>query len=156
MGIIFAKSKVCNHLLFNVRIFIFFFVILFSYINDAVPAIFVVLLFFVIPADPMHLKSSAMLLDWKTTQERVSWGIILLLGGGFAMALGCEESGLSLWIGNKLANLSTLPQPLITIIMCAITLVMTEMTSNTATCTILLPVIKQMVSHQLCMFGFQF
>ncbi|KAI2808682.1 hypothetical protein BLOT_006627 [Blomia tropicalis] len=117
-----------------------------NYINDAVPAIFVVLLFFVIPADPMHLKSSAMLLDWKTTQERVSWGIILLLGGGFAMALGCEESGLSLWIGNKLANLSTLPQPLITIIMCAITLVMTEMTSNTATCTILLPVIKQMAT----------
>ena len=110
------------------------------------PAIFVVVLFFLIPADPKHLKSSPMLLDWKTTVERVSWGVILLLGGGFAMAKGCEESGLSVWIGNKLATLSNLPKPLITVIMCCITLVMTELTSNTATCTILLPVIKQMVS----------
>lgn len=110
------------------------------------PAIFVVLMFFLIPADPKHLKSSPMLLDWKSTVERVSWGVILLLGGGFAMAKGCEESGLSVWIGNKLAAFSTLQQPLITVIMCSITLVLTELTSNTATCTILLPVVKQMVS----------
>ena len=62
------------------------------------------------------------------------------------MAKGCERSGLSVAIGNRLATLSSLPQPLITVIMCAITLVMTELTSNTATCTILLPVIKTMVS----------
>ncbi len=110
------------------------------------PAILVVVLFFLIPAEPSNLKTSPMLLDWKSTQERVSWGVILLLGGGFAMAKGCERSGLSVAIGNRLATLSSLPQPLITVIMCAITLVMTELTSNTATCTILLPVIKTMVS----------
>ena len=119
-----------------------------SIINDSVPAIFVVLLFFLIPADPQHLKSSPMLLDWKTTQERVSWGVIMLLGGGFAMAKGCEESGLSMWIGTKLAGLSNLPLALITVIVCTMALVMTELLSNTATATIILPVVRQMVSTQ--------
>jgi sodium-dependent dicarboxylate transporter 2/3/5 len=106
---------------------------------------FVVIFFFLIPANPKQLKTSPMLLDWKTTQDHVSWGILLLLGGGFAMAEGSEVSGLSQWMGTQLTVLENLPHFLIVIIVCIIALILTEIASNTATCTILLPVIDRMV-----------
>lgn len=115
------------------------------YIKDQVPAIFVVVLFFLIPADIEHLRSSPMLLDWKLTQDRISWGVILLLGGGFALAKGCEESGLSQWLGGQLTVMESLSPSMITVVMCSLSMMLTEFTSNTATCTIILPVIYRMV-----------
>ena len=101
--------------------------------------------FFLIPAKPTQLKSSPALLDWKTTQDSVAWGIIILLGGGFAMAEGAEVSGLSTWMGSQLTVLEELSPFFITVIVCVIALVLTEVMSNTATCTILLPVVKRVV-----------
>lgn len=88
-----------------------------------------------------------MLLDWKTTQDSVSWGIILMLGGGFALAQGSEASGLSHWIGDQLVILEHLPKFLISVIVCLLALILTEIASNSATCAILLPVIKRMVNQ---------
>ena len=102
--------------------------------------------FFLIPAHPTQLKTSPALLDWKTTQDSVAWGIILLLGGGFAMAEGTEVSGLSSWMGSQLTVLEKFSPFFITLIVCIIALMLTEVASNTATCTILLPVVKRMVS----------
>ncbi|KAH9506281.1 hypothetical protein DERF_011021 [Dermatophagoides farinae] len=119
-----------------------------SYIKDAVPTIFVVLLFFVIPADPRNLAQSPMLLDWKTTREQVSWSVMLLLGGGFAMAKGCEQSGLSAVLGDSLYMLHQLSPFAITLIMCSVSMTLTELVSNTAAINIMLPVIHQM-SHSM-------
>lgn len=124
----------------------------YSFIKDSTPAIFVVIFFFIIPAKPKELKTSPMLLDWKTAQDNVSWGVMLLLGGGFALAEGSETSGLSHWMGDQLTFLENLPQPLITIIVCLLALFLTEVASNTATCTILLPVIRRMVFHFLIFY----
>lgn len=107
-----------------------------------------------IPANPKNMRSSPMLLDWKTTQDRVSWSVILLLGGGFAMASGCEKSGLSYLIGDSLHVMSELPHSLITVIVCLFSMFLTEFMTNTAAVTILLPVIKEMVSSCL-LFLFQ-
>ena len=117
------------------------------------PAILVCILFFLIPKDPWHLTTSPPLLDWKITHERVSWGVILLLGGGFAMAKGCEKSGLSLWIGNFLSSpTANLPIPIMSLIILFVASLMTEPTSNAATCTVLLPVLKHLVSISFILF----
>ncbi|KIH54201.1 hypothetical protein ANCDUO_15653 [Ancylostoma duodenale] len=72
----------------------------FSYITDATSAVFVVLLLFIIPdKKPMCYQGSGRgghyivrnsLLDWPTIQERFPWSVVLLLGGGFALAAGVK------------------------------------------------------------------
>ena len=103
------------------------------------------MLFFLISAKPSEMSASPALLDWKTTQESVAWGIIVLLGGGFAMAEGTEESGLSAWLGTQLTVLERFSPFVITIIVCLIAVFLTEVLSNAGTCTIILPVVKRMV-----------
>ena len=77
-------------------------------------------------------------MDWKTA-VKLPWGIVLLFGGGFALAKGFQTSGLSEWIGSKLAVLSGSPM-LIIILGCAVLMAfLTEFTSNVATTQALLP-----------------
>jgi len=72
---------------------------------------------------------------------RLPWEIVLLLGGGFALAFGMQQSGLSLWIGNQLGFLGTMPLVLMLLgIALAITF-LTEITSNTATTQVMLPIL---------------
>lgn len=106
-----------------------------KYIPDAVVAIFITILLFVIPTKE---KSNTFLMDWKTA-VKLPWGIVLLFGGGFAMAKGFQTSGLSEWIGAKLTILSGSPL-LIIILGCALLMAfLTEFTSNVATTQALLP-----------------
>jgi sodium-dependent dicarboxylate transporter 2/3/5 len=79
-------------------------------------------------------------MDWKAAEE-IPWEIILLFGGGFALASGFKESGLSLWFGHQLEWLGGM-HPLI-LILCISFLVtfLTEITSNTATVETLLPIL---------------
>lgn len=107
-----------------------------KYIPDAVVAIFISILLFVIPAKE---KKQGFLMDWKTA-VKLPWGIVLLFGGGFAMAKGFQTSGLSQWIGEKLTILSGSPLWVI-ILGCALLMAfLTEFTSNVATTQALLPV----------------
>ncbi|XP_054159318.1 Na(+)/citrate cotransporter-like [Oppia nitens] len=115
-----------------------------NFIKDSAPALLIVILFFIIPAKPTQLNASPTLLDWRTTQDSVAWGIILLVGGGFAMAEGSEKSGLSTWMGTQLTVLERFSPFTITVIVCIIALLLTEIMSNTATCTVMLPVIKRL------------
>jgi sodium-dependent dicarboxylate transporter 2/3/5 len=81
------------------------------------------------------------LLDWPTVRRRTPWGILLLFGGGFALAAGMQESGLAAWIGGRLGGLRGLPLPLVVLAVCLLTTFLTEVTSNTATSTLLLPIL---------------
>ncbi len=71
----------------------------------------------------------------------VPWEIILLFGGGFALAEGFQHSGLSGIIGNQFSALSDAPVFLIIILTCLILTFLTELTSNTATTQTLLPIL---------------
>merc|ERR550519_618821 len=73
-----------------------------SRIYSATPAVFIVALAFLLPRQFSLQESSPALLDWNTVEKRLPWGVILLLGGGFALAKASKESGLSGFIGQLL------------------------------------------------------
>nr|XP_054748035.1 solute carrier family 13 member 2-like [Lytechinus pictus] len=95
-------------------------------------------------------RSRDALLDWKTVQRQLPWNIILLIGGGFALAKGTEKSGLSDWLADQLKVLDVLPPWvfvfIITIIICSFT----EFTSNFAAATIFLPILAAL-AERICM-----
>ncbi len=105
--------------------------------NDGTVAIFIAILLFLIPSKQ---QPGAFLMNWKTA-EQIPWEIILLFGGGFALASGFKESGLSMWFGERLVWLRG-GHPLV-LILCISFLVtfLTEVTSNTATVESLLPIL---------------
>lgn len=120
-------------------------------IDDATAAIIAVFLLFVLPAnldflrlDRKDRKETPALLNWKIVHEKVPWGLILLLGGGFAMAAASKASGLSKYLGLQLQALKVLPSFVMLIIICVSTTFMTEVSSNTAIANILLPVLAEM------------
>ena len=79
-------------------------------------------------------------MDWKTA-EKLPWEIILLFGGGFALANGFKASGLSTWFGNELMFLGNISPFLLIIIISLLVTFLTEITSNTATVETLLPIL---------------
>lgn len=106
--------------------------------GDAGIAILGVVLAFLIPAGGKH-KGEA-LLDWKTA-ESIPWGVIFLFGGGLSMANAIELTGLGVWIGAGMAGLAGLPILLIMAILTTFVIFATEVTSNVATASALMPVI---------------
>lgn len=82
------------------------------------------------------------LLDWETA-ARIPWGILLLFGGGLALAKGFENSGLSASIGNSMSALSNWHPYLIVLVVCLIVNFLTELTSSTATTALLLPILAE-------------
>ncbi|KAJ9589617.1 hypothetical protein L9F63_017202, partial [Diploptera punctata] len=123
-------------------------------IADATPVMLIVFLLFVLPANLDFLrfnsnerrpaKAAPALLTWKVVHEKVPWGLVCLLGGGFAMAAGSNESGLSRYIGQELVYLQVLPPALIFVIIVTATTFLTEVSSNTAIANIILPVLAHM------------
>ena len=79
------------------------------------------------------------------------WSLVLLLGGGFALAKATQVSGLSAWMGSQLAVLDFLDSRILVLIVIVGTSFATEVTSNVATCSILLPVLRDLVSGSLVM-----
>lgn len=86
-------------------------------------------------------------LTWEVVHEKVPWGVILLLGGGLAMAEAAKVSGLSVFLGQQLQNFDFMPKELIVFVVSLLTAMLTEVASNTATASVLLPVIKDLVSN---------
>ncbi len=79
-------------------------------------------------------------MTWKTAKG-IPWNIVLLFGGGFALAGAFKESGLSLWVGEQLSGIGAL-HPIVIIAVISLTMTfLTELTSNTATTEMLLPVL---------------
>lgn len=106
-------------------------------VDDGTVAIGMSLLLFLIPSGDSVKQP---LLDWNTA-KRLPWGILLLFGGGFALAEGFKTSGLSAYIGGSLSGLSN-TSPIVAIIVVSVLMTfLTEITSNTATTQMILPIL---------------
>jgi len=117
-----------------------------SYIHDSTVAMFMGMVLMLVPLGyPRGMERNGELeyfaLDWKTVQEKLPWGILLLFGGGFALASGFRSTGLDVWIGQQLTGIQALPLWMIILTLCLGITFLTEFTSNTATATMILPVI---------------
>jgi len=73
--------------------------------------------------------------------NKLPWDIVMLLGGGFALAYGMQHSGASLWLGGQLNFLTGLPLPLMMLGIALAMTFLTEVTSNTAITQVMLPIL---------------
>lgn len=105
-------------------------------ISDAGIAMSVGLLLFFCPAGA---ERGVRLLDWDSA-VKLPWGVLLLFGGGLALSAQFSSSGLTEWIGTEAEALGGLPVVLVVLVMAAGILMLTELTSNTATAATFLPV----------------
>lgn len=86
-------------------------------------------------------RTYRMLLVWDDAQKGLPWGVLLLFGGGLALAGAVAASGLDEFIGNSVAGLGVLPILLLVAAVVTIVLLLTEVTSNTATAATFIPVL---------------
>ncbi|XP_078080737.1 Na(+)/citrate cotransporter-like isoform X3 [Mustelus asterias] len=134
-----------------------------KYISDATVVMFIAFLMFIIPSQKPNFtpwkqtqvstegksvgnRPIKKLLNWTTVQRKLPWSVVLLLGGGFALAKGCEVSGLSRWLGYQLLPLQNIPHWAIVVTLCLVIAVFTECTSNVATATLFLPILASMAT----------
>ena len=115
--------------------------------NDASVALLAVLVMFLVPSGKAgDGKGGAdggkggRLLDWETA-VKIPWGILLLFGGGVCIASAFVSSGISQIVGETLGALSTLHPLLVLAVICLSVTFMTEITSNTATTALLMPIL---------------
>ncbi len=106
-----------------------------GYLNDGTTAIFISLVLFIWPSKN---KKDEQIMNWKTA-NRLPWNIVLLFGGGFALALGFEQSGLALWFGEQLAWGDQIPSIIFVLAIVTMMSFLTELTSNVASTQMLLP-----------------
>jgi len=106
-------------------------------LKDGMIAIISMAILFTIPASK---KFGTRILEWKDSKE-IPWGVLLLFGGGLAIAAGFRQTGLSEWIGTQLTFFDGLHLIVVIALSSLLVLVLTEFTSNTATATMILPVL---------------
>ena len=105
--------------------------------NDASVAFIAVLLLFCLPSGE---NKGEKLLDWKTANQ-IPWGMLILVGAGLCLGEAFKQSGLSASIAHGLSGLENLPTILLLLGICILVTFLTEMTSNTATTSLLMPIL---------------
>lgn len=118
----------------------FFLKTVFPMMSDATIAIFGAVALFVIPA---NWRTGEFIMDWQAAR-RIPWGILLLFGGGISLAEAFQTSGLAKWLAGLLSGLSGASILIIVIAVVTLAIFLTEMTSNTATSTMLMPVMASL------------
>lgn len=108
-------------------------------IDDTIIAIFFAVLLFLIPAK----KEKGVLIRWEEAVQ-IPWGIIILFGGGMALAKAFDSSGLALWLGNQMTLLQGMDLLVLVLLLVAAVNFLTEITSNLATTAMLMPVLAPM------------
>ena len=108
------------------------------FLDDTIIAISFAIVLFIIPD-----KKNKPLLNWEDT-IKLPWGILLLFGGGMAIASAFGKSGLALWIANLLSTMNGVSLFLLILIIVVSINLLTELTSNMATTAMLLPVLVTM------------
>ena len=109
-----------------------------KYIHDATVAIALGILLFIIPSGS---EAHDRLLSWKYFKNTAPWGILILFGGGFALADALKQSGVTEWVASSLAPLAGFNPVIIVLVLCLALTFLTELTSNTATATAILPIL---------------
>ena len=124
------------------------------YVSDATVAVTMAVICYMLPTyapkfkifgNPFS-KHSKSLLDWKSTEKTLPWGVLVLIGGGFALAEASSDdwSGFSSWCADKLTVLEALPTWVICLIVSTASIFLTEITSNTATAALFIPILCQL------------
>ena len=106
-------------------------------VHDSTVAVIAAVLLFMIPTD---LRRGEFLLDWKSA-VKIPWGILLLFGGGLALAHEFQVTGLAAWIGSNLDLLRAVPIIIAVVLVVFIVDFLTEVTSNTAITSIFMPIL---------------
>ena len=115
-----------------------------DYVHDSTVAIISALLLFAIPSgNTSKSKKQKTLLDWKSASQ-VPWGVVMIVGGGYAIADSFNHTGLATFLGSKMSFIGEYPMLIILIIVIFLMIFITEINSNTATANIFLPVLAAM------------
>ncbi|WP_040253876.1 SLC13 family permease [Psychroserpens mesophilus] len=112
---------------------------IFPALDDTIIAVFFAILLFLIPSK----NKKERLINWEEA-VKLPWGIILLFGGGMALAKGFETSGLADWIGSQMTTLQGVTTIILILLLVTAVNFLTEITSNLATTAMLLPVLAPM------------
>jgi solute carrier family 13 (sodium-dependent dicarboxylate transporter), member 2/3/5 len=107
-----------------------------EHLDDAGIAILAGIVLFVVPVD----KAGTRALDWATA-VKLPWGILLLFGGGLALAGAITATGLDQYLGSFVADVDLHPILIIAVVTAGVVF-LTEMTSNTATAAALIPIVS--------------
>ncbi|SFZ95119.1 solute carrier family 13 (sodium-dependent dicarboxylate transporter), member 2/3/5 [Flaviramulus basaltis] len=110
-------------------------------IDDTIIAIIASIILFLIPSR----KKAKPLITWEDA-VKLPWGILILFGGGMALALGFDSSGLASWIGNQLTTLQGVSIFILLLVLITSVNFLTEITSNMATTAMLLPVLVSLAT----------
>lgn len=103
-------------------------------VNDATVAVLMALLAFLLPA-----SGTERLLGWEEFR-RIPWDVLILFGGGFALADALEQSGFSKWAGARLSFVGHWPPVLMIVMICIVVTLLSEVASNVATATAMMPI----------------
>lgn len=104
-------------------------------ITDAAIAMMAAFAAFMIPSG----EKGKALIDWDD-MKRLPWGVLVLFGGGLALAKGMSDTDLTLWLGQQLSPLGAVHVALLVVGACVLVIFLTELTSNLATAATFLPV----------------
>ncbi len=108
-----------------------------SALDDSIIAMAGAVALFLIPSGD---KADPLLLRWQYA-EKLPWGVLILFGGGLALASAVSDTGLAHWLGGNLQTLGTLPVALLVVVAATMIIFLTELTSNIATTATFLPVV---------------
>ena len=125
-----------------------------SRIDDTVVAIISGIILFIIPAGGEDRRK---LINWDEA-VKLPWGILLLFGGGLALAEGFKTTGLAEWIGSQMTLLDGVMLAIVLLVIIAAVNFLTEITSNLATTAMILPILAPLaltidVHPYILMFG---
>src|SRR5699024_8644756 len=122
----------------------------FPQLDDTIIAILGAISLFIITGDP---KSKQKIMTWRVARE-MPWGVLLLFGAGLAIANGFSSTDLTIWLGQLLSIANLLPVSIFLLIVIASINFLTEITSNTATASMMLTVLIALGSnHELNLIG---
>ena len=106
-------------------------------LSDSGIAVLAALTLFVLP---VNVRARQFAMDWETA-VKLPWGLLILFGGGLSLAGALDANGVSNYVGSAIGQVATLPGLVVVLIVTALVIFLTELTSNTATTATLIPVL---------------